>query len=50
MEIIQEKIGLSMFTKYGMSIYRALKAAYPEYNWLPWKFDVLPTGSFRKDF
>jgi hypothetical protein len=40
--------GISMLTKYQGSIMSLLCAVFPEYEWLPWRFDTLP-GSYWED-
>jgi hypothetical protein len=35
--------GEKLLPYYKTSMYRLLKAIYPDYEWIPWKFKVMPT-------
>jgi len=39
--------GRGLLARYNDSLYALLKNAYPEYEWLPWKFSRLPLRSFK---
>jgi hypothetical protein len=36
--------GASVLDYYQGSLYQLLVTQYPEYNWLPWKFERVPRG------
>jgi len=36
--------GSALMRLYSSSPFRALKSAFPEHEWLPWKFKNTPTG------
>mmetsp|Transcript_3386 Transcript_3386/g.4649 ORF Transcript_3386/g.4649 Transcript_3386/m.4649 type:complete len:383 (+) Transcript_3386:107-1255(+) len=39
---LQQNGGSGLLRIFNNSTYRALKEAYPEHNWVPWKFSTLP--------
>ena len=38
-KIINDNYGGGLIKKYNGSPYSLLKTIYPDYDWLPWKFD-----------
>jgi len=38
--------GGGLLQRYKNSIYHFLKAVYPDYLWLPWKFNRVPRAAF----
>ncbi len=38
--------GVSIINVYNGSQYQLLCAVYPDYEWLPWKFEFPPVGYF----
>ncbi len=41
---VYEKGGAMVLRLYGDSLFKALKAIYPEFNWEPWKFTTVSKG------
>ena len=39
---IQQNGGTSLLLLYQKSLFSVLRNLYPDYNWLPWKFEHLP--------
>lgn len=39
---IEQNGGISLLGQYNNSIFNAISTAYPEYDWLPWKFGYIP--------
>ena len=41
-QILEQKLGNVFKQDYNMSPVQLLSSAYPEYDWLPWKFPKCP--------
>jgi hypothetical protein len=50
MEDITQNEGSQVISQYGGSIYKALSSIYPQYEWLPWKFNNLETKDQQKEY
>lgn len=48
LEDLEKLGGLGLLKRYNQSVLAALKAVFPEYNWIPWKFERTP-AKFWKD-
>ena len=46
---IIENYGSSLIKHYNESIINLIKSAYPNYNWLPWKFNHAPKGFWSNE-